>query len=77
MRITVDALVCRRDAQGVERWWLEVTGKGKTRLVTATDELIAELGATAAPMAWRRPRSRGRPAPCCCRSLAKRAVTKV
>ncbi|SPS03047.1 tyrosine-type recombinase/integrase [Cupriavidus taiwanensis] len=38
------AFFCRRDAQGVERWWLEVTGKGnKTRLVPATDELIAEL----------------------------------
>ncbi|WP_265923350.1 tyrosine-type recombinase/integrase [Cupriavidus nantongensis] len=38
------AFFCRRDAQGTERWWLEVTGKGnKTRLVPATDELIAEL----------------------------------
>ncbi|MFJ4293497.1 tyrosine-type recombinase/integrase [Cupriavidus sp. NPDC089707] len=38
------AFFCRRDAQGIERWWLEVTGKGnKTRLVPATDELIAEL----------------------------------
>ncbi|AEI81751.1 integrase/recombinase (plasmid) [Cupriavidus necator N-1] len=38
------AFFFRRDAQGVERWWLEVTGKGnKTRLVPATDELIAEL----------------------------------
>ena len=35
---------CRRDAQGIERWWLEVTGKGsQIRLVPATDELIAEL----------------------------------
>jgi integrase len=41
---TMGALFCRRDAQGIERWWLEVTGKGnKTRLVSATDELIAEL----------------------------------
>jgi len=41
---TMGAFFCRRDAQGVERWWLEVTGKGnKTRLVPATDELIAEL----------------------------------
>ncbi|MBB3014039.1 tyrosine-type recombinase/integrase [Cupriavidus alkaliphilus] len=40
----MSAFFCRRDAQGVERWWLEVTGKGnKTRLVPATDELIAEL----------------------------------
>jgi site-specific recombinase XerD len=38
------AFFCRRDAQGVERWWLEVTGKGdKLRLVPATDELMAEL----------------------------------
>jgi len=38
------AFFCRREAQGIERWWLEVTGKGnKTRLVPATDELIAEL----------------------------------
>ncbi|MFS8931322.1 tyrosine-type recombinase/integrase [Cupriavidus taiwanensis] len=41
---TMGAFFCRRDAQGTERWWLEVTGKGnKTRLVPATDELIAEL----------------------------------
>ncbi|KWF17834.1 tyrosine-type recombinase/integrase [Burkholderia ubonensis] len=38
------AVFCRRDAVGVERWWIEVRGKGdKTRLVPATDELIAEL----------------------------------
>ncbi|WP_420994222.1 tyrosine-type recombinase/integrase [Cupriavidus sp. 30B13] len=41
---TMGAFFCRRDAHGAERWWLEVTGKGnKTRLVPATDELIAEL----------------------------------
>ncbi|CAM3405903.1 MULTISPECIES: tyrosine-type recombinase/integrase [Cupriavidus] len=41
---TMGAFFCRRDTQGIERWWLEVTGKGnKTRLVPATDELIAEL----------------------------------
>jgi site-specific recombinase XerD len=35
---------CRRSADAKERWWLEVTGKGdKTRLVPATDELMAEL----------------------------------
>jgi len=35
---------CRRSADGKERWWLEVTGKGgKTRLVPATEELMAEL----------------------------------
>ena len=38
------AFFCRRDREGVERWWLEVTGKGnKTRLVPATDELMVEL----------------------------------
>jgi len=41
---TMGAFFYRRDAQGIERWWLEVTGKGnQTRLVPATDELIAEL----------------------------------
>jgi site-specific recombinase XerD len=35
---------CRRDKDGEERWWLEVTGKGdKTRLVPATNELMVEL----------------------------------
>jgi len=34
----------RRDKEGEDRWWLEVTGKGdKTRLVVATDELMIEL----------------------------------
>ena len=34
----------RRSAHGIERWWLEVTGKGaKTRLVPVTAELLAEL----------------------------------
>ncbi|MCG5076619.1 tyrosine-type recombinase/integrase [Paraburkholderia tagetis] len=38
------AVFCRRDSAGVERWWIEVHGKGnRTRLVPATDELIAEL----------------------------------
>lgn len=38
------AVFCRRDAAGIERWWIEVKGKGgKMRLVPATDELIAEL----------------------------------
>ncbi|QYY33169.1 MULTISPECIES: tyrosine-type recombinase/integrase [Cupriavidus] len=41
---TMGAFFCRRDAQGIERWWLEVVGKGsKPRLVPATDELVAEL----------------------------------
>jgi len=31
----------RRDSEGEERWWLEITGKGeKTRLVPATAELM-------------------------------------
>jgi site-specific recombinase XerD len=34
----------RRDANGVDRWWLEVLGKGnKERLVPATAEMMAEL----------------------------------
>lgn len=34
----------RRSADGRERWWLEVTGKGgKSRLVPATGELMTEL----------------------------------
>jgi len=34
----------RKDKEGEERWWLEITGKGdKTRLVPATSELIVEL----------------------------------
>ncbi|MGN5478027.1 hypothetical protein ACTMU2_16775 [Cupriavidus basilensis] len=41
---TMGAFFSRRDAQGTERWWLEVVGKGsKPRLVPATDELVAEL----------------------------------
>lgn len=41
---TMGAFFCRRDPGGVERWWIEVLGKGnKTRCVPATDELIAEL----------------------------------
>lgn len=35
---------CRRDREGEERWWLEVTGKGeKTRIIPATHELMVEL----------------------------------
>ena len=34
----------RRGADGRERWWLQVVGKGnKLRLIPATDELMAEL----------------------------------
>lgn len=41
---TMGTFFCRRDAEGEERWWLEITGKGdKTRLVPATAELIVEL----------------------------------
>lgn len=36
---------CRRDRDGQELWWLELTGKGdKTRIVPATNELMLELG---------------------------------
>ncbi len=34
----------RRDKDGEERWWLEITGKGdKTRIIPATNELMVEL----------------------------------
>lgn len=41
---SMGAFFCRRDSEGEERWWLEITGKGdKTRLVPATAELMLEL----------------------------------
>ncbi|WP_425953211.1 tyrosine-type recombinase/integrase [Ralstonia pseudosolanacearum] len=41
---TMGAFFSRRDANGAQLWWLEVTGKGdKTRLVPVTDEWLAEL----------------------------------
>lgn len=41
---TMGAFFSRRDTRGIERWWMEVNGKGnKDRLVPATDELMAEL----------------------------------
>jgi len=41
---TMSGFFCRRGADGKERWWLEVIGKGdKARLVPATAELMAEL----------------------------------
>lgn len=41
---TMGGFFSRHSADGRERWWLEVTGKGgKTRLVPATGELMAEL----------------------------------
>ena len=41
---TMGAFFVRRDSEGEERWWLEITGKGdKTRLVPATAELMVEL----------------------------------
>lgn len=41
---TMAGFFARRSANGIERWWLEVTGKGaKTRLVPVTAELLAEL----------------------------------
>lgn len=42
---TMGSFFCRRDREGVERWWLEIMGKGsKIRLVPATSELMVELG---------------------------------
>ncbi len=41
---TMGGFFCRRDKDGEERWWLEVTGKGeKTRIIPATHELMVEL----------------------------------
>jgi len=41
---TMGGFFCRRDNDGEERWWLEITGKGdKTRIVPATNELMIEL----------------------------------
>ena len=41
---TMGEFFSRRDKEGEERWWLEVTGKGdKTRIVPATNELMVEL----------------------------------
>lgn len=41
---TMGGFFARRDRNGEERWWLEVTGKGdKTRMVPATNELMVEL----------------------------------
>lgn len=41
---TMGGFFCRRDKEGEERWWLEVSGKGsKIRLVPATQELMVEL----------------------------------
>ena len=41
---TMGGLFSRRGTEGVERWWLEVIGKGqKPRLVPVTSELMTEL----------------------------------
>ncbi len=41
---TMGEFFSRRDKDGEERWWLEITGKGeKPRLVPATNELMVEL----------------------------------
>ena len=43
---TMGRFFCRRDANGEDRWWLEVLGKGgNERLVPATAEMMAELSA--------------------------------
>lgn len=45
--VTTNTMGCffsRRDRNGDDLWWLEVTGKGeKTRIVPATNELMMEL----------------------------------
>jgi integrase/recombinase XerD len=41
---SMGSFFCRRDKHGVQRWWLEILGKGdKLRIVPATSELMAEL----------------------------------
>uniref|UniRef100_UPI001F251BCA tyrosine-type recombinase/integrase n=1 Tax=Burkholderia sp. WTPI3 TaxID=2822167 RepID=UPI001F251BCA len=41
---TMGHFFARRDANGRDRWWLDVTGKGgRQRLVPATAEMMAEL----------------------------------
>jgi integrase/recombinase XerD len=41
---TMGSFFCRRDKDGLERWWLEILGKGdKLRIVPATNELMMEL----------------------------------
>jgi site-specific recombinase XerD len=41
---SMGSFFCRRNSEGEERWWLEITGKGdKTRLIPATTELMVEL----------------------------------
>ncbi|WP_346769585.1 hypothetical protein [Cupriavidus oxalaticus] len=41
---TMGAFFCRRNAQDIERWWLEMTSKGsKTRTGAGDYELSAEL----------------------------------
>jgi integrase/recombinase XerD len=41
---TMGAFYARRDRHGVERWWINIIGKGnKERQVPATDELLIEL----------------------------------
>jgi len=41
---TMGAFYALQGDDGKQRWWLQITGKGnKTRLVPATDELMAEL----------------------------------
>ncbi len=42
---TMGDFFCRRNVDGHERWWLEITGKGeKERLVPASAEMMVELG---------------------------------
>jgi integrase len=42
---TMGCFFCRRDADGHERWWLEVMGKGdKEGLVPVSAEMMVELG---------------------------------
>lgn len=70
---TMGRFFSRRDANGEDRWWLEVLGKGgKERLVPATTDMMAELGAyrRARGLAALRGRTKIHPS---CHRLASRA----
>ncbi|NYH14224.1 integrase [Paraburkholderia bryophila] len=69
---TMGCFFCRRDADGHERWWLEVLGKGdKEGLVPASAEMIVELGR------YRRERGPVRPALTARRHAARAAARQI
>ncbi|KAI3607172.1 Phage integrase:Phage integrase, N-terminal SAM-like [Cupriavidus necator H850] len=65
---TMGAFFCRRDAQGIERWWLEVTGKGKQGAPgTGLRRVHRRAGALPPRPRTRLTRSLGKRARWCCR----------